>query len=115
MNRWYEMPVFAARFFMVSRRSFDNRILIRSVFGLNSKRTGIIPDRSYSVRSAVATKCSAALLLESLGSLFFIMLNDFGNRHAVLAALVTIAVVPVEACHPKLRGLKMSIVHTIVN
>jgi len=40
---------------------------------------------------------------------------DFGNRYAVLAALITIAVIPVEACDPKLHGLKMSIVHTIVN
>src|ERR1700722_9270588 len=64
------MPARAARALTESSRPLDRRILTRSVLGLNSKRTGTIPDKSYSERSAVATKCSASSSVLRTGSFF---------------------------------------------
>src|SRR5579862_2034166 len=64
------MPARAARALTESSRPLDKRILTRSVLGLNSNRTGIIPDKSYSERSAVATKCSASSSVFRTGSFF---------------------------------------------
>src|SRR5580704_5883479 len=80
------MPARAARALTESSRPLDRRILTRSVLGLNSNRTGTIPDKSYSERSAVATKCSASSSVLRTGSLFnflfllFIVL-DFLSVH----------------------------------
>src|SRR3984957_1757677 len=80
------MPARAARALTESSRPLDRRILTRSVLGLNSKRTGTIPDKSYSERSAVATKCSASSSVFRTGSFFnfvfllFIVL-DFLSVH----------------------------------
>src|SRR5580698_9552702 len=64
------MPARAARALTESSRPLDRRILTRSVLGLNSNRTGTIPDKSYSERSAAATKCSASLSVLRTGSFF---------------------------------------------
>jgi len=42
-------------------------------------------------------------------------LLDFGKGNAVLAALVAIAAVPIEAGDNQIHVSKMSIVHTFVN
>src|SRR5215207_8214368 len=47
----------------------------RASFLSNSNRTGLKPDRSYSVKSAVATKFSACLSVLNLGIFFFIVLH----------------------------------------
>src|SRR2546421_12288801 len=51
----------------------------RSVFGSISNRTTRIADKSYSVRSELATKSSAALSVLSLGSFFIV--NDLSPMH----------------------------------
>src|SRR5271155_3530682 len=61
-------------------------MLTRSVFGLNSKRAATIPDKSYSERSAVATKCSAASSVLRTGSFFnlgflLFIVPDFLSMH----------------------------------
>src|ERR1700722_975479 len=50
-------------------------MLTRSLFGWNSNRTGRISDKSYWVRSASATKASAASSLRSSGSFRFIVID----------------------------------------
>jgi hypothetical protein len=52
-------------------------MLIRSLFGWNSSCTIRIADRSYRVRSALATKASASSSLCSFGGFYFIGINLF--------------------------------------
>src|ERR1700690_1519608 len=57
---------------------------------MNSKRTGIMPDKSYWVRSAVAMNCSAASSVFRAGSFFnlgflFFIVADFLLVHEARA------------------------------
>src|SRR5215813_13120776 len=74
------MPRALARAFTASSNDFGTRILSCSLFFSNSNRTGFRPDRSYSVRSAVATKRSASASLLKVGIFFFIVPDLLGSH-----------------------------------
>src|SRR3954451_19886652 len=69
------MPRCFARCFKASSSDCGTRILIWAAFGSNSKRTGTISEKSYSVRSASWTKRSASSSLRKTGHFFFIAFN----------------------------------------
>src|ERR1700692_1792938 len=69
------MPRADARCLTASSNRFGRRILSCAVFFSNSNRTGVRPDRSYSLRSAVSTKRSASASLLKVGIFFFITHN----------------------------------------
>src|SRR5215472_9859152 len=66
------MPRSIARLFTASSKDAGRRILSCAVFFSNSNRDGCSPDRSYSLRSAVSTKCSASASVRKVGIFFFI-------------------------------------------
>src|SRR5579885_1034138 len=75
MNLVYGMPRADERRLTASSRDCGSRMLSWAVFGSNSNRVGLRPERSYSVRSAVATKCSASASDLKVGIFFFIAGN----------------------------------------
>src|SRR5260370_34544183 len=66
------MPRAIARFLTASSKGFGRRMLSCAVFFSNSNLTGVRPERSYSLRSAVSTKRSAAASVLKVGIFFFI-------------------------------------------
>src|SRR5712691_7603130 len=80
------MPRAEERFLTASSKDFGKRILSCAVFFSNSNLTGVRPERSYSERSAVSTKCSASASVLKVGIFFFIASDLFpvhvtgGNR-----------------------------------
>src|SRR5207244_5083293 len=69
------MPRAEERFLTASSNGFGRRMLSCAVFFSNSNRTGVRPERSYSARSAVSTKCSASASVLKVGIFFFIAPN----------------------------------------
>src|SRR5208282_216389 len=69
------MPRAEERFLTASSRRFGRRMLSCSVFFSNSNLTGLRPERSYSLRSAVSTKRSASASVLKVGIFFFIAPN----------------------------------------
>src|SRR5712671_2477559 len=69
------MPRVPARFFTASSNRLGMRMFNCAPFFSNSKCVAFPCDKSYSERSAVSTKRSAALSLLRSGSFFFIVVN----------------------------------------
>src|SRR5882762_9679622 len=69
------MPALAADSFTASSSVFGKRIFTRSVLGWNSNNTVRSCERSYSVKSELATNASASSSVCSFGSFFFIIVD----------------------------------------
>src|SRR5438270_372350 len=69
------MPALAAEALTASSNGLGNRMLTRSLLGWNSNKMLRNSERSYSVKSALATNSSASSSVRSCGSFFFIMVD----------------------------------------
>src|SRR6266404_180569 len=69
------MPALAADSFTASSSVLGKRIFTRSVLGWNSNNTVRSCERSYSVKSVLATNASASSSVSSFGNFFFIIVD----------------------------------------
>src|SRR6266481_4529311 len=83
------MPALAADSFTASSSVLGKRIFTRSVLGWISNNTVRNCERSYSVKSALATNPSASSSVSSVGNFFFII----GIKKSIDAALAALCIV----------------------